>query len=292
MAARAIAMSDDRSPAEIERDVDHTRVEIALTLDALERRLSARHLVEKGFDMLKETLGDNDAMNRSLDLIRANPIPVALMGIGAAWLIASNTNVVDRLARDRRIESARRRVVDMASNVGARAGELVSDVAGRVGIGSSGSSGDVPLGHTGNTMVDDTGRADSDGWVHQVADIAQGALRSARDSGEAMLSRAGVYAGDGAGRVADQVSDAFQRHPLVIGSIGVMAGALIAALLPATRVEDELLGDTRDSLWHKTQKAGEQALTQARDAATRAVDAASGAAADTVKNELDKSSQS
>jgi hypothetical protein len=285
-------MSDDRSPAEIERDIDHTRVDIALTLDALERRLSARHLVEKGFDMLKETLGNTDTMNRSLDLIRANPVPVVLMGIGAAWLIASNTNVVDRLAQDERVGAARRRVADMASHVGARAGELASDVAGRVGLGSAGSSSEAPLGHTGNTMVDDAGRAESDGWVHQVADMAQGALRSARDSGEAMLNRAGVYAGDGAGRVADQVSDAFQRHPLVIGSIGVMAGALIAALLPATRVEDELLGDTRDSLWHKAQEAGEQALSQVRDAATRAVDAAGGAAADTVKSELDKSSQS
>jgi hypothetical protein len=286
-------MSDDRSPAEIERDIDHTRVEIALTLDALERKLRARHLVEKGFDMLKETLGNNDTMNRGLELIRANPVPVALMGIGAAWLIASNTNVVDRLAHDERVEAARRRMADMASNVGTRAGELASDVASRVGvgIGGSGSSSEQALGRTGNTMVDEAGRAESDGWVHQVADMAQDALRSARDSGEAMLSRAGLYANDGASRVADQLSDTFQRHPLVIGGIGVMAGALIAALLPATRVEDEWFGDTRDALWYKAQEAGEQAFSQVREAATRAVDAASDAATETVKSELDKSSQ-
>jgi hypothetical protein len=121
--------------------------------------------------------------------------------------------------------------------------------------------------------------------------MAQGALRSARDSGEAMLSRAGLYANDGAGRVADQVSDTFQRHPLVIGAIGVMAGALIAAMLPATRVEDEWFGDTRDALWNKAQEAGEQAFSQVRDAATRAVEAASDAATETVKGEMDKSPQ-
>jgi hypothetical protein len=284
-------MNDDRSPAEIERDIDRTRVELAQTLDALGRRLQARHLVEKGFDMLKDTLGNNDAWNRSLDIIRANPVPVALIGIGAAWIVASQTNVVERVAHDERVEAARRRVADMASNVGTRAGELASDVASRVGIGRSGSSGDQPLGRTGNTMVDDNSRQGSDGWVHQAADMAQGALRSARDSGEAMLSRAGLYANDGAGRVADQVSDTFQRHPLVIGAIGVMAGALIAAMLPATRVEDEWFGDTRDALWNKAQEAGEQAFSQVRDAATRAVEAASDAATETVKGEMDKSPQ-
>jgi hypothetical protein len=282
---------DNRSPAEIEREIESTRVELALTLDALERRLGARHLVEKGFDMLKETLGNNDAWNRSLEIIRNNPVPVALIGFGAAWLVASNSNVVDRVAHDERIEAARRKVADVASSVSARAGELASDVASRVGIGGSGSAGDQPLGRTGNTMVDDSGRAGSDGWVHQATDMAQGALRSARDSGEAMLSRAGLYANDGAGRIADQASDTFQRHPLVIGAVGIMAGALIAAMLPATRVEDEWFGDTRDALWHKAQEAGEQALSQVREAATRAVDAASEAAGETVKDELDKSSQ-
>lgn len=286
-------MTDDRSPPEIESEIDHTRVELALTLDALERKLRARHLVEKGFEMFKETFGNNETLGRGLDLIRANPVPVALMGIGAAWLVASSTNVVDRLAQDERVDAARRRVTDMASTVGSKAGELASDVANRVGLGGSDSQHpDRPLGRTGNRLVDGSGEGSGDGWVHQAADIAQGAWRSARDSGEAILNRAGLYANDGAGRVADQVGDAFQRHPIVMGSIGVMAGALIAALLPATRAEDEWFGDTRDALWNRAQEAGEQAFSQVRDAATRAVDAATDAAADTVKGELDKSSQS
>ena len=284
-------MTSGRSLAEIERDIDRTRVELALTLDALERRLQPRRLVEKGFDMLRDSLGGNDALNRGLDVIRANPVPVALIGIGTAWLIASNTNVVDRLAQDERVAAARRRVGELASDIGNRAGELASDVAGRVGIGGTVSSAEQPLGRTGNMMVDETGRATSDGWVHQVADMAQGAIRSARESSEAMLSRAGTYAGDGAGRVADQIGDSFQRHPLLIGGIGMMAGALLAALLPITRAENEWFGDTRDALLHKAQEAGEQALSQVREAATRAVDAATDAATETVRSELDKSSQ-
>src|SRR6266542_1082032 len=187
MAERAAAMTaHTERETEIEREIDHTRRELALTLAALERKLAARYLVEKGFDMLTDNLGDDYGLKRGLDIVRANPVPIALIGIGAAWLIASNSGVVDRIAQDQRIEAARRRVTDLASDVGNRAGELASTVAERVGI--SGNGADRPLGYTGNPMVDEAG-ARAAGWVHQMSDTAQDAIRSARDSAGAMLER-------------------------------------------------------------------------------------------------------
>jgi Protein of unknown function (DUF3618) len=270
--------------AEIEREIDHTRRELAMTLAALERKLAARYLVEKGFDMFKDTLGDDYGLNRSLEIVRANPVPIALIGIGAAWLLASNSGVVDRIAQDQRVAAARRRVTGLASDVGNRAGELASTMAERVGIAGNGA--DRPLGYTGNPMVDEAdARTDSAGWVHQMSDIAQDAIRSARDSGGAMLDRTQ----DQASRIADHVTDAFGRHPLLIGAIGVMAGAMIAALLPATRVEDEWFGGARDELWQRAEAVGQEAVSRVRDTAVRAADAAADAAADTVKSEADKS---
>jgi hypothetical protein len=270
--------------AEIEREIDHTRRELAMTLAALERKLAARYLVEKGFDMFKDTLGDDLGLKRSLDILRANPVPIALIGIGAAWLLASNSGVVDRIAQDQRIAAARRRVTGLASDVGNRAGELASTVAERVGIAGNGA--DRPLGYTGNPMVDEAGgQTTSAGWVHQMSDMAQDAIRSARDSGGAMLD----HTQDQASRIADQFTDAFQRHPLLIGAIGVMAGAMIAALLPATRVEDEWFGGARDELWQRAEAVGQEAVSRVRDTAVRAADAAADAAADTVKSEADKS---
>ena len=268
--------------AEIEREIDHTRRELALTLAALERKLAARYLLEKGFDMFKDNLGDDLGLKRSLDILRANPVPIALIGIGAAWLIASNSGVVDRIAQDQRVEAARRRVTDLASDVGNRAGELASTVAARVGISANGAA--RPLGHTGTPMVDGAG-ARSTGWVHQMSDTAQDAIRSARDSAGAMLDRTQ----DQASRIADQVTDAFERHPLLIGAIGVMAGAMIAALLPATRVEDEWFGGARDELWQRAEAVGQEAVSRVRDTAVRAADAAADAAADTLKSEADNS---
>ena len=262
------------SADETEQQIRQTRAELALTLDALERKLTARHLVEKGFDMF-ETLNGNETLRRSLDVIRANPIPVALIGIGAAWLIANNTGVAERIAHDERVEAARQRVADTASEVSRRAGELATGMAEKVGL-------------------TDSGREQGDGWVHQVSDKAQGALRAARDSGGAILDRVGSYAGR-TSRVADQIGGAFQRNPLIMGAIGVMAGALIAALLPPSRIENELLGETRDELLHKAEEAGEQAVQRVREAASeaavRAVDAAAGAAVETVRNIGEKPAQ-
>ena len=129
-------------------------------------------------------------------------------------------------------------------------------------------------------MVDHPGEH-SEGWVHQVSDQASGALRSARDTSGALLNRVGDYAGAGG------ISDVFERNPLIMGAIGVMTGALIAALIPLSDVENELLGETRDELWHRAEDLGEEAVQRVRDAATeaatRAVDAATGAAVESVR---------
>lgn len=266
--------------ADVERDIARTRGELALTLAALERRLAARYLADEGLKMLKDNLGDDYGVNRGLEFVRNNPIPVAMIGLGAAWLIASQTEAVDRIARDERIRAAGRRVGDLASDLGHRAGEMASSAAQRI----TGNGVDRPLGHTGNAMIDQSGGGMGSGWMHQVTDRAQGVVRSARDSGGAMLDRAG----ESAGRVADQVGDMFERHPLLIGAIGMLAGGLLAALLPSTRVEDEWLGPSRDQLWNRAEKAGEETVSRVRDVALRAADAAADAAAQTVQKETDK----
>ncbi len=267
MAARAVAMTDNA-----EREIARTRGELSLTLAALERKLAARYLIDEGLNMIKDTLGEDYGLHRGLEIVRTNPVPIALIGIGAAWLLASNTNAVDRLARDERIQMARRRVTDLASDIGNRAGEMATSAAQRIGIAGNGA--DRPLGHTGNPMIDQSGAGmSSDGWVHEVSDRAQGMLQSARDSSGAMLDRAS----ESAGRIADQVTDTFERHPLLIGAIGLMTGALIAALLPPSRTEDEWFGPSRDQLWNKAEEAGQETA-----------DAAADAAAETIKTETDK----
>src|SRR3954453_18885651 len=146
----------------------------------------------------------NESLQRGLDVVRANPIPVALIGLGVAWLISNNTGMTDRVAGT--ASNMSRRVTDTASDMSRRAGELATGAAQKVGLTSS---GDRALGHTGNPMVDRDGE-NSSGWVHRVSDQASGALRSARDTSGALVNRVGSYA------CADGVSDMFERNPLII----------------------------------------------------------------------------
>jgi hypothetical protein len=196
--------------------------------------------------------------------------------------VANNTGMTDRVADT--ASDMGRRVADTASDMSRRAGELATDAAHKAGFGRD----DRALGHTGHPMVDRDG-AQSEGWVHQVSDQASGVLRSARDTSGAIMHRVGSYAGAGG------ISEAFERNPLIIGAIGVMTGALIAALLPLSEVENDLLGETRDELWHRAEGLGEEAVQRVRDAATeaavRAVDAATGAAVESVRQIGEKTSE-
>lgn len=268
------------APADVEREIGRTRADITQTLDALELKLNPRHIAEMGVEMFNTNFSGGDAVNRGLAAMRANPVPVALIGIGAAWLLASNTGLTDRIARTERTGTVRRRV-DKIASTGLRAGSVATD--GETAPG-------VPLGHTGNALVDQSAESSSNGWVHQMSDMAQGALRTVRDSSGAAINRAGAYAGDGAVVVADQLNDTFERHPLLIGAIGAMAGALVAALLPLTRTEAEWVSNTREQIWRHAEEAGQQAVNRVRDAASQAVsraaDAAANAAVATIREEL------
>ena len=191
------------------------------------------------------------------EVIQANRVPLTLIGIGVAWLVASNTGLADRVVNDERVQAARRRIGEFAGDIG-------------IGGSSSGASGGQILGPDGETLA----RTDSDrgdGWVHQAAGAARGAIGTVRDAGSAVLDRAGA-AGDLANRATSQVTEKLSADPWLIGVAGLVAGAIFAAILPPTRMEQEYIGEARDGLWNKANELGHEAAEAVRelaDSATR-----------------------
>ena len=253
-------MSNTQSPAALEQEIGQTRAELTLTINALEEKLAPRLLVEKGFDMVNDSIGGADGVNRGLAILRANPVPVALIAVGAAWLVASNTGLTERVAQDERVLAARRRAGEVASDVGNRAGEMAGQLGTRAGAYASDVARRVGLSGDGT---------DGSGWMHQAADTTQGAIRSARDSGNAVL---------------DQVNDAIERNPLIVGGLGIVAGAVLAMLLPASRAENEWLRGVRETLWQRAEQAGQEAASAVRKIAMNAADAAADTAAEVARN--------
>ncbi len=245
--------SDGPQSVLIEQDIGRTRAEITLTLDALQHRLSARNLMEKGIDMVTKLIGDGGGLSVAFEGLRANPIAIALIGAGVAWLAVANTGVLDTVAQDERVRAARRRLADMTGIGGAPSGGP--------------SSGQGP---TFNPALGPEEHNQTGGWVHQAADAARGAIRAVRDTAggyterpAGWLRQAGSYVGTsdlGGGGMGG----ALGRHPLLIGAAGLCLGALVASLLPTTEVEDEWIGESRDQMVKRAGELGRETIDRIR----------------------------
>jgi ElaB/YqjD/DUF883 family membrane-anchored ribosome-binding protein len=77
-----------RRPQDILAQIDRTRGDMDSTLRAIEQRLSPGQLLDQGLDYLRHS-GGNEFVSNLGGSVRDNPVPVALVGIGLAWLMAA-----------------------------------------------------------------------------------------------------------------------------------------------------------------------------------------------------------
>lgn len=84
-----------------------------------------------------------------------------------------------------------------------------------------------------------------------------------------------------------------QSNPLALGFVALTLGAIVGALIPESRQENELMGGTRDQLAHKAQETATElgkkvsvVAATAGTAAHDALDTAKGAAQDALTEAL------
>lgn len=237
--------SSDASPAQLEREVDRQREHIGGLVDALENKLSPGELFERVLSYSKG--GGSEFVGNLGNTIKANPVPALLTAAGLVWLYASK----DQSAHGRH-----------------------AYVTG----GSAGSTGvHGPGTHTPGTR-DAHGGSDHDhgGIGERLRDAREGMSDTMGHASESMghlKDRAGDMtheAMDSARERARQVNDGFQHmledNPLAVGAIGIAVGALLGAMLPTTRKEDELLGETSDRFTDKAKSMARQGYDQVAEA--------------------------
>jgi hypothetical protein len=173
------------------------------------------------------------------DTVQANWVPLSLIGVGIAWLVVLNSGVAEHFGNGERERTGR--------------GAQILGPDGR------------PLDHRG-----DGDR--KEGWVHQVSGIAHDAIATVRDAGTAVLDGASRYtdyagAGNMTERATGQMTANFERNPWLIAVVSMVAGALLAGVVPPTQIEQEYVGEARDGLWSKANELGHHAAERVREMA-------------------------
>ncbi|MBN1236963.1 MAG: DUF3618 domain-containing protein [Gammaproteobacteria bacterium] len=228
-------MTDDfrrdsaKDPAQLEREIDATRSELMHTLEELERRLSPGDMLNTVLSRVRRD-GGEFAGNLG-NSVKDHPLPALLAGIGIAWMMAANgrhhEERIDRPGGGRMRASANRMRERWH---GAR----------------------DSLKHGGESMRHGVAGARS-----SVSGSAQSVRRRAK--------RMSSAARRGAGHARSGVDYLWHEQPLLLGALGLAAGAIAGAALPPTEEEDKAFGELRDRTLDKARAAGAEGARQARE---------------------------
>jgi ElaB/YqjD/DUF883 family membrane-anchored ribosome-binding protein len=236
----------EKSPEEIELEIEQTRSRLSRDIDELGNKLSPHNLKEEAKSAIKDAaqgavsnVGEQARRtgSRLVEVIRENPLPVIAVGAGVTWLLTqrSRSDVSgDRMARYAYTGPERRQ----------GSWEGSPGFKGKVGGAVSG--------------VKET-----------VSEAASGVAEKASELKERAGERLGEVGGQARSqtrRIKTNLEDQAEKNPLAVAIGAAVVGLALGLLLPGTEREDELMGPARDQLVDRAEKTVERA----KDAAVEA----------------------
>ncbi len=298
------------SSEQLERRAKQTRAQIADNLSELRRRMTPGRVLDETFDYVRVYMrdGGGEFVRNFGRQISGNPLPVALMGTGILWLMVSSglkrrdydsglsdfeTNSDASGAFDD--EYATRAVPSKASE----AAERLSDFADRTTrrmrrtresarrgteelgerVQSATSKATSKLGE--QTRAAGTRIQEGLSSATEAAQHAYEQTLSVYGKSESGARRAAAAVGDAASAAASgmarqgQTLFAYVRdEPLVLAGIGLAIGALIGTVLPRSRFEDELMGESSEDVKDRAAEAAKKQWEKGKAAADKAWEAA------------------
>ena len=257
--------------ARLERETEETRAQLEQTLGELRARMSPGQLLDQATDYLRNSNG-RAFLGNLRDEVVHNPAPVALIGAGIAWLAFSG-------AMTRRGNG--RHGYDAGRDWG-RSASTVDDLS----HGGDGPSATQRARQTAEHWADDARDAMSDvrdtagEWTDEARAAANDAgeklsegVNEARNRASAMYQRTtgGVRQ---AARRAAQYGRTMRRavepdgallnfcreQPLLVAGLGVAFGAAMAALIPSSRTERQVMGETSREVRDRVREAASETM--------------------------------
>ena len=280
----------DLSTADLERQAEAARAQVADTAESLRNKITPGQMVDEFTGMLSE--GDAGAALRNLKAqVRDNPLPLALVGAGLAWLMFGQgrsessgksrpgalygENEYGAWDDEEELLPEGFADEDPASQVyGSRSSASVYDDEDH-GDGSSltgkiSGAASSAMAMAGDAL--DTAKDTLSGAKHSAERAGQKIGKSASGARRALDRRSRSVGRRGA-KMRDATQDLIQREPLVLAALGLAAGAAIGALLPHTAVEDETFGGYGRKLRDAGEDMIEKGIEEAKDVASEVYDA-------------------
>ena len=253
-------MSDDIENRDdinaIRRNIEATRHRISGEVEELSERLTPEHAKQVAKEKLVEAkdrmitrASDGaramahttaDASRRLGSTIRDNPIPTAMVAMGAGWLLWEAFRPTSGPTYDR-MESAKANARGRLDHSRERARALGTEYRERARTAYSSA-------------------AES---VRSSALSAKGQAGELYDRGR-----------DGAQRAYVRTQDAYDTNPIAFGAVALLAGVGLGMILPRTERENQYLGERRQQLVdrarHMAEEAKEVAIESAKEGARAA----------------------
>jgi len=248
---------------QLEQEVDQTRGRIEETLEQLRTRLRPGSLVEDALGFASENGGDE--LVRSLgQQVSANPLPVALMGVGLAWLVISQNR----------------------SGAGARQGSF----------NGSGKRTEAMTNYDQDrrTGTDDSSRGMVDTARERASDM-MGRARDTTSGAYDKVSRSVSSAADSLSSAMPNtrsISNFMQEEPMVLAGLGIALGAIVGAMLPSTEIEERYLGPVADNAKQQATEVAREQWERGKQMAAEGWDEAKDAAQRTWEDAKDEAQQS
>ena len=250
-------MSNDLN--QLESDIQQDRSMLEQTLSQLTTALSPERIsssVAREIDARGGALGQT-----AMDMARANPAALLLVGAGVAAMLAGPRKPNPEAPYDVRADRAA--VGELQDD--ALTGEFDRRVA------------------AADAAMDDEPRAPKlrAALNAGLANLPEPARRRVIKAREAAIEAQEKV--DRQAAIAKRKARSFhQRQPLSTGAVALGLGAVLAAVLPRTRVEDNLMGEQRDALLQQAEltlrdeiararATGEAALREGLDAGTQRI---------------------
>jgi ElaB/YqjD/DUF883 family membrane-anchored ribosome-binding protein len=223
---------------QLKAEISETQSELQHTVAEIQERLSPAHLKHQAADSVREaaTNAREATIGRVQYMMRGqNPIPFALIGVGAAWLLMANR----------------------------RRGNGYTDYTDYDESWSNSTSYISSDDEFASPYVAEGAESRGGRW----ANGARERTAHVRERASHMSSQARERARRAASQARSRWDTMVHDNPLAVGIAAVAAGALVGAALPRTDMENQYLGETRDSLVESAKEMAHDSLDSAREAA-------------------------